>query len=275
MEIGIFSRTFETRDLSETCRDMKAAGIRHTQFNLSNAGLPTLPEQYHDEDIERILKITKEYGIIMDALSGTFNMIDPDEEARIRGCRQFYLQCEIASALNIPVVSLCSGSKSRESKWKWHDDNASQGAWDDLMRSTEAILPAAEKYHITLGVETEASNIINTPEMARKYLDTAGSSQIKIIMDGANLFLPDRLPHMHEVLDQAFRLLGKDIVIAHAKDFSCDGKKISFVAAGKGQLDYPYYIRLLKNAGYDGPLVMHGLSADEVPESAEYLRKLV
>lgn len=275
MEIGIFSRTYETKDLEETCCRMRDDGIRHTQFNLSNAGLPTLPDHCSDKDIDRILRITGEYGIILDALSGTFNMIDPDEDARIRGCRQFAVQCSIAAALHIPIVSLCTGSKNRESKWKWHDDNTSQEAWDDLMRSTEAILPAAEKYNIILGVETEASNIINTPEMARKYLDTAGSDHIRIIMDGANLFLPDRLPHMHEVLDQAFRLLGKDIVIAHAKDFSCDGKKISFVAAGKGQLDYPYYIRLLKNAGYDGPLVMHGLSADEVPESAEYLRKLV
>ena len=43
-EIGIFSRTYEIGDLEETYRRMTANGITHTQFNLSNAGLPSLPE---------------------------------------------------------------------------------------------------------------------------------------------------------------------------------------------------------------------------------------
>ena len=61
---------------------MTGHGIRHTQLNLSNAGLPTLPEVVSDEDLERIRRLTKAHGVHLDALSGTFNMIDPDEEAR-------------------------------------------------------------------------------------------------------------------------------------------------------------------------------------------------
>lgn len=52
-EIGIFSRTYEIGDLEETYRRMTANGITHTQFNLSNAGLPSLPEHDAETKLER------------------------------------------------------------------------------------------------------------------------------------------------------------------------------------------------------------------------------
>ena len=125
-EIGIFSRTYEIGDPEETYRRMTANGITHTQFNLSNAGLPSLPEHVAETKLEEIRTLTAKYNIHLDALSGTFNMIDPDEEARKKGCDQFKLQCQIARYLGIPIVTLCTGSKNKESKWKWHEDNTKQ-----------------------------------------------------------------------------------------------------------------------------------------------------
>lgn len=43
MEIGVFFKTYETGDLRDTYRCMTGQGIYHTQFNLANAGLATLP----------------------------------------------------------------------------------------------------------------------------------------------------------------------------------------------------------------------------------------
>ena len=274
MELGVFSRTYEVGDLNETYRRMTAHGLHHTQFNLSNVGLPSLPETVEDTTLEQIRTLSRQYGVTLDALSGTFNMIDPDEQARARGCRQFATQCRVARELGIPVVSLCTGSKNRESKWKWHDDNLSDHAWTDLMRSTEAVLRAAEDNHIVLGVETEASNIINTPQRARRYLDSVGSPNLKIIMDGANLFHPEQVGDMTAVLTEAFDLLGSDIVLAHAKDFTADGS-LKFVAAGQGQLDFPLYLSLLKQTGYSGALEMHGLSEEQVPVSRKFLEGMV
>lgn len=184
MEIGIFSRTYEHMPLEAVFREMDRQGIHHTQFNLSSAGLPTLPESVNEEALLAIPALAKKYGITLDALSGTFNMIDPDEDARSRGCRQFETQCRIARLLEIPIVTLCTGSKHPKDKWAWHEDNRKEAAWSDLMRSTEKILTFAQDNGITLGVETEASNIICSPEKARRYLDDVGSPNLKIIMDG-------------------------------------------------------------------------------------------
>ena len=131
---------------------------------------------------------------------------------------------------------------------------------------------SAQDNGIILGVETEASNIICTPEKARRYLDAVGSPNLKIIMDGANLFHKEEVPHMEQVLREAFDALGRDIVLAHAKDFSLtDG--ISFVAAGEGELDFSLYIRLLKTSGYNGPLVLHGLAVSQIEKSVAFLKR--
>ena len=209
-------------------------------------------------------------------LSGTFNMIDPDRDARERGIRQFEHQCEIAAMLNIPLVSLCTGSKNLKSKWEWHDDNLKESSWTELMHSTERILRFAETYGVVLGVETEVNNIINTAERARRYLDEFKSPNLKIIMDGANLMTAQSIGSMHAILDQAFDALGADIVSAHAKDLYLDeAGKIAYTAPGKGLLDFGYYIAGLKNAGYKGSLIMHGFGESDVAFSRDYLTKLI
>ena len=274
MDISVFSRTYEYKDLDESFSRIKAHGIGHTQLNFSNAGLPTLPENIGSNDLARIKEKAAEYGLVMDALTGTFNMIDPDEDARKAGCRQFKLQCEAAKELGIPIVSLCTGSKSPKGKWTWDDANLEQKSWDDLMRSTDEIIRYAEDNGIILGVETEASNVINTPDKARKYLDSVGSPNLKIIMDGANLFRPEEVSRMDEVLEYAFAVLGKDIVSAHAKDLALKSG-MSFVAAGEGQLNFELYVKLLKQYGYNGPLIMHGLSEEQVPKSKAFLEGIL
>lgn len=272
MEIGIFSRTYEKMSLEAVFREMDRQGIRHTQFNLSSAGMDTLPESIEEEKLLEISRLAEKYRITLDALSGTFNMIDPDKDARERGCRQFATQCRAARLQGIPIVTLCTGSRHPTNKWAWHDDNLTEKAWDDLMRSTEKVLTAAKDNGVTLGVETEASNIICTPERARRYLDDVGSPDLKIIMDGANLFRREQVPRMGEVLREAFDALGKDIVLAHAKDFSL-GENMAFVAAGEGELDFPLYIRLLKDSGYRGPLILHGLSQAQIEKSVAFLKR--
>ena len=50
------------------------------------------------------------------------------------------------------------------------------------------------------------------------------------------------------------------------KDISFKGNT-EFVAAGQGDLDFRLYIDLLKKTGYEGALIMHGLSEEQIPVS--------
>lgn len=270
MRLGTMTKTYERPTLEAVFQAMAADGLYEAQLNLLSAGMETMPAAADDARIREIRLLAERCGISLCGLSGTFNMIDPDEDARAEGCRRFEVLCCIAARLNVPVVALCTGSKNPISKWEWHDDNDSEAAWADLMRTTETILNSAERHGVYLGVEIEASNIVNSSQRARRYLDAFYGSKLKILMDGANLFTPERVGHMRETLEEAFALIGGDIVLAHAKDLAAT-RALAFVAAGEGVLDFEWYIQLLRRCHYNGPLIMHGLSEKQVASSKRFL----
>ena len=59
-------------------------------------------------------------------------------------------------------------------------------------------------------------------------------------------------------------------MIAHAKDRN---KEFQACAAGKGILNFEYYLQGLKEIGFAGPLIMHGLEEVDVAFSGEFLRQ--
>ena len=79
---------------------------------------------------------------------------------------------------------------------------------------------------------------------------------------------------MHEILEEAFELLEDDIALAHAKDLDRDGQA-GHLAAGTGLLDYDQYIGLLKKSGYEGAVVLHGLSEEQIPFCTKFLQEKI
>ena len=77
---------------------------------------------------------------------------------------------------------------------------------------------------------------------------------------------------MREILDATFELLSKDVAIAHGKDLDRDGEA-GHLAAGKGLLDYDHYLSLLNKLDFDVPIILHGLTEKELPESVSFVRK--
>ena len=156
--------------------------------------------------------------------------------------------------------------------WRRHPDNDSPEAWRNMVACVRAAVEVVKPFGVTLGFEPEVNNVVDSAKKARRLMDEIGSPHLKVTMDAANLFHAGELPHMSEVLDRAFALVGKDIVMAHAKDLSHDGDA-GHEAAGHGKLDYDRYLSLLHAYGFKGPLLLHGLSEAQVPGCVAFLRE--
>ena len=61
-------------------------------------------------------------------------------------------------------------------------------------------------------------------------------------------------------------------MLAHAKDVREENGAIKHVAAGKGSLDYNYYLAEAALDDLSVPLILHGLEAKEVDESVAFVR---
>src|SRR5262249_60022370 len=113
---------------------------------------------------------------------------------------------------------LGTGTRDPDDRWRGHPANGRPDAWADLLKAMEQALAIAEDHDLWLAVEPETANVVDSPVKARRLLDELRSPRLKIILDPANLFRVEDLPHQQATLDGAFDLLGPDIVLAHAKD---------------------------------------------------------
>ena len=75
MQLGIFAKTFVRPTLEETLDAVVDHGLRHVQFNMSCAGLPTLPERIDESLCRWIAQSLRARGVTMAAISGTFNLV--------------------------------------------------------------------------------------------------------------------------------------------------------------------------------------------------------
>jgi sugar phosphate isomerase/epimerase len=207
----------------------------------------------------------------MAAVSGTFNLIHPDHQMRSRNLERLRVLGKACKRLGTSIVTLSTGTRDPGNMWQRHSDNDTPGAWSDMRAAMAEALHIAGQFQLNFAFEPELSNIVDSARKARRLLDEMQSSQLKVVIDPANLFHKGDLPRMAEILDETFDLLGDAIVLAHAKDLSRDGEA-GQQAAGTGLLDYDRYIGLLDRIGYQGPLILHGLAEDQVDASVAFLK---
>jgi sugar phosphate isomerase/epimerase len=270
MQIGIFDKVFERDTLEERLDAVKDSGFVCVQFHMDCAGVDAMPDEISDALCDRIRQAHAERDIMLGAVSGTFNMIHPDVEIREDGLRRLRVIAGACERMGADIITLCSGTRNPALMWRPHPDNNTSEAWRDLLGSMEVAAQIGEDCGVTMAFEPEVANVIDSAVKARQLLDEIGSSRLKVVIDGANIYHKGELAKMHEMLDEAFDLLGNDIAHAHAKDLDHDGEA-GKLAAGTGVLDYDYYMRLLDRVGFDGPMVLHGLVESQVEMCRDFV----
>ena len=269
MRLGIFAKTFEGSSPADVLGQAAAAGFSAVQYNMACSGLSPMPDHIEENTARAVADAAGEADVAVVALSGTYNMIHPDKAVRDLGEARLKVLAAACRTIGTRLVTLCTGTRDADDQWRHHPDNASEEAWRDLLVSMERAVEIAEAHDIDLGVEPELANVVSSAARARQLLAEMGSARLKIVLDPANLFERETVSRPRALVAAAIDALGDRMALAHAKDRAADG---SFATAGAGVLDYVHYARCLGGAGFDGPVVAHGLLASEAPGVARFLR---
>lgn len=251
MQLGIFARTYTRPSLEDTLDAIAADGLTHVHVSLKTGVIDQ--------------RAFARRGLVLASVSGTFNSAHPDSGRRREGIEMV----RRLMSTGAPVVTLCSGTRDAEDMWRRHPSNDLPDAWKDLRETLDALLPGAESNGVVLGLEPEINNVINTAAKARSLLNEMQSPYLKVILDGANL-LEDAGDGMAQTLDEAFRLLAKDVMMVHAKDLATPSRPSQ--AAGKGALDWDVYCGLIQTYCAQVPVILHNLAEHEVASSAAFLK---
>lgn len=268
---AVFTRTYPFRTASEVFVACREDGFGGVQFNLSSAGLETVPEVVPEHLADEIRLSAAAEGIEICAVSATYNMAHPDPAYRRKMRARLVDVVAIAGCFGSPVVTVCSGSRDASNMWKAHPDNASAAAWSDFRADLDAALDLAAVAGLRIGIEPEPANIILDARTARRLLNDVGSDRLGIVLDAANICAGRSASERRDALMEAFDLLADDIVLAHAKDIDADGR---VVPPGSGIVDLRLFVRKLAEAGYDRGLIGHGFDYADARLAAHRLGEL-
>jgi sugar phosphate isomerase/epimerase len=274
IQIGILLGTIRRGTLEARLDAVKACGLDCVQVSLDCAGLPDMPENVPPEVAGRIRREAADRGITIASVQGTFNMSHPDADQRRTGLRRLQAVAEACPQLGTSKIHICTGTRDRDNMWRSHPDNDLPASWRDMAACVREATDIARQARVVLAFEPEVNNVVGSAKKARRLLDEIGSPFLKVTIDAANLFHAGELPRMKEILDEAFALVGKDVVLAHAKDLDHDGDA-GHKAAGQGKLDYDRYLSLLHSYRFPGPLLLHGLSEAQVAGCVAFLREKI
>jgi sugar phosphate isomerase/epimerase len=281
MEIGLCSEEITRSSIDEVLHTISNYGFKTVQLNLVNVYGEEIPKANRIEtnEMQRIGKIAKQLNLKIIGLNATFNMLENNPETLNQNLDTFERMASITRFLGeeCKILTLCTGSRNPYSRWFSHPYNQTQEAWIMCKKVAAKLVEIADRFDLYLGIETEVNNVVSSPEKARKLIDEIGSSRIKIILDISNMVnegeaTPDDIK---SITNRAFENLGNDIYVAHGKDIKA-GPAIDRTSAGTGIIDFGLILKLLREYGYSGSIVLHHMKQEnEIPASYNYMKSII
>ena len=276
--LGVMVREVKRPTFDESLERIHDMGFESVQFNLNVLGFATVPETLPPGKAGEIGATFWAYGLNLAAISGTFNAAHPDESVRKAGIAGIKVLCEAAEDMGTRVITLSTGTRDPDTLWKTHPDNDSEIAWTAMVNTMSRLVKIAEANSVILAFKPEASNVVNSVDRAIRLIEQVDSENMKVVLDPVNLVTPDTIDQQLEIFTNAFSLLTDRIALIHASDVT--GWKEATgeaqrVAAGKGLINYPGFIKILKRSVYQGPLILQGLEESDMKSSRDMISDLL
>ena len=211
--------------------------------------------------------------VLISVLGCYINPVDPDEKFRRDSLERFKEYIRFARDFGCNIVATETGSLN--SDWSYHPENSSPKAFERIVESVAELVREAEKFGIIVCIEGVTTHTVSTPQIMKRVLDRIDSNNLQVLFDPVNLLAADMVDRQKEMINEAFDLFGDKICVVHAKDFIVqDGVKKS-VPIGEGVLDYPFFIKKLKERKPGIEILIEDSKPDTMENSIKYIEKLL
>jgi sugar phosphate isomerase/epimerase len=273
LKLAIFTGVYAGLPLEEAGKRIKADGFSAVVLEGNFADVRFDPLAPDWEAAKKITNCLDRNGIKVVGLYGYYNVVAPNAENRKRGEQRMQFLIENWKRLGSNDISTETGTFNAESEWSDSPENATEAAYQQCRASLEKFAKLAEKAGAVISIEPYWKNVIGTAERAERLFRDVQSPALKLVMDPCNYFRKAELARMQPMLKDIFQRVGKQTVIAHAKDVKAapDADDTELPFAGKGVLDYPLYLRLLAQLDREIYLAVEHLSLPDVPAARDYV----
>ena len=273
LKLAIFTGVYAGLPLEEAGKRIKAEGFSGVVLEGNFADIRFDPLAPDWEAANKITSCLDLNGIKVVGLYGYYNVVAPDPENRKRGEQRMQFLIENWKRLGSNNISTETGSRNPQSEWDDSPENATEAAYQQCRASLEKFARLAEKTGAVISIEPYWKNVIGSAERAERLFRDVQSPALKLVMDPCNYFRKAELARMQPMLRDIFQRVGKQTVIAHAKDVkaAANTDDTELPASGKGVLDYPLYLRLLAELDREIYLAVEHFSLAEVAAARDYV----
>jgi len=273
LKLAIFTGVYAGLPLEEAARRIKADGFGAVvlEGNFADVRFDPLAPDWRAAD--KITSSLDRHDIKVVGLYGYYNVVAPNPETRKRGEQRMQFLIENWKRLGSNNISTETGSLNPRSEWDDSPENATEAAYQQCRASLEKFAAMAEKTGAAISIEAYWKNVIGSVERTARLFRDIPSPALKLVMDPCNYFRKNQLAQMPPMLKEIFQEVGKQTIIAHAKDVkaaaNADDTELPY--AGKGVLDYPLYLRLLAQLDREIYLAVEHLTLADVPTARDYV----
>jgi sugar phosphate isomerase/epimerase len=271
VKLGVHTYPYAGLKLEEAAARMKDQGFHGvlTEYTFADVRFDPLAPDW--KAARQITAALERQGLRIVAVFGYVNPIDPDPAQRKRGLEKMETLLRSWKRLGCRNVSTETGTLNPKSPWLDSPENATEKTYLACRSALENLARAAEKAGAVVSIEPYWRNVIDSIERTERLFREVQSPGLKLVMDPCNYFRKEDLPRMQPMLAEMFKRLGREIVVAHAKDVKAAADGTDLPAAGLGVLDYPLYLRLLARLGRPMDLIVEHVGLDDVPRARDFV----
>jgi sugar phosphate isomerase/epimerase len=220
-------------------------------------------------DVLSVKRTLDAAGLEVSQVNGWYEcLVNPDDTLRHAGVRGVETLIRLGREMNAQSIYVRPGSINPRGHWWPHPENHSAATFDRLVDSLRNACGTAATEGMRLAVEGHVLSPLDSPRTVRKLLDLVDSPWLKFNLDPVNFI--GTVMDVHDtkpILVQLFNLLGKDSIIAHAKDCSLGDAlvlHINEVIPGQGTMDYDLFLRRFAEYQPDGTILVEHLPFEKI-----------
>jgi sugar phosphate isomerase/epimerase len=271
VQLGLFSQLIHASSVEELAERVREFDLQCVVLD-SYLGLPLDLNAPAPDLCRRIRNAFAQAHVTFAAVGGYCNLVHPDPQQRQQIHRQFEGLMRLCAEIGAPMLCSETGTYHPQSAWDWDPANVTEQAFQELLQTLRPLARKARSYGVTLGLEPYVMNIIGTPERAARLIDELGEDNVRLVCDPAGILSRTTLNDQQTFLTEAFRLTAKAIGLVHVEDCTPDPQgHFLWQAAGSGLINYPLFMDLLVQSGYDGALILEHLSEESVPPARTFV----
>lgn len=227
-------------------REFAEAGFSGVELNLeAQPSAHSLTLETSDQELREIRQLAEQNGLVITSicaacLGNDLGSADPKENQR--GLNTVRRQLEMANILGCRSILVYPGGFTPDTSLAFAYKRALELFWE--------LKPEIQRQPVLVSIEN-ANQFFLSPFDFAKFLDDIHSPMVGAYLDFANVQI-FQYPYSHHWLE----VLGKRVFNVHIKDYKPFGLGMgAFVPLLAGAVPYPKIMPMLRELGYEGPLV--------------------